>query len=203
MIRRTQLETKEQKIAYMETKMSRPGIARIIVFSVILILLAYFSVGYTYETFNTSLKQQFIDVDDINNINIDGSDFTPGFRILGTGINSFLALMTFGTYAIVILVVSAIFIVPFRFIGLRKNSIVTDTEKKITKAVFAGAVAISIIVSLIITRMTMIVPLLIYTAMWAGMAFCIYVLAIMLHRDRGSGYNDAQIRNNGGGQIDK
>ena len=203
MIRRTQLETKEQKIAYMETKMSRPGIARIIVFSVILILLAYFSAGYTYETFNTSLKQQFIDVDDINNINIDSSDFTPGFRILGTGFNSFLALLTFGTYAIVILVVSAIFIVPFRFIGLRKNSIVTDMEKKTTKAVFAGAVAISIIVSLIITRMTMIIPLMIYTAMWAVMAFCIYVLAIMLHRDRGSGYNDAQIRNNGGGQIDK
>ena len=94
MIRRTQLETKEQKIAYMETKMSRPGIARIIVFSVILILLAFFSVGYTYETFNTSLKQQFIDVDDINNINIDGSDFTLGFRILGTGINSFLAQLS-------------------------------------------------------------------------------------------------------------
>lgn len=159
--------------------MTKTAKARIIIFIIILLVLSYFSVGYTYEVFNVSVENYFIDADNINNINIDGADFTPMFRIMGYGMNTFLGFLMYGLFAVIIGIVSIIFIIPFRFIGLRKQTKITILEKKITLWSFGGIVLLSVCLALILTKGTVIIPLLFYTAIWALPMFFIYVLAIL------------------------
>ena len=162
--------------------MNRTGKIRIAVFIVILLILSCFSVGYTYEIFSTSVNDYFIDTGNTNDVNIDGSDFKIMFCFTEYSVNIFYTFFVYGMYAIVILIVSLVFVIPFRLIGLRKHTKLTDLEINITKWSFIGIIILSVITGLIITKCTVIRPLLIYTAIWAIVIFFIYVLFILKHR---------------------
>lgn len=161
--------------------MNRTGKIRIAVFIVILLILSYFSVGYTYEIFSTSVNDYLIDTGNINDVNIDGSDFTIMFRLMGYCMNTFLGFFMYVIYAIIIVIVSLVFVIPFRLIGLRKSTKLTALEINITKWSFIGIIILSVITGLIITKCTVIIPLLIYTTIWAIVIFFIYVLFILKH----------------------
>lgn len=154
---------------------------RVTIFILILAILSYFSIGYTYETFCTNLDNLKVDVEDIedNSINIDGSDFTLIFRFIGYGVNSFFELVIYAIFTIIIFIVSIVLIVPFKLIVFRKNTIFTPLEIKITKLSFVGVVFLSILISCIITKFTIIIPLLFYTMIWATIVFFVYVLPVL------------------------
>jgi len=159
--------------------MNGAGKIRIAILVVILLGLSYFSVGYAYEIFVSSVKEYFIDTNNINDINIDGADFTMIFRLMGAGLNSILSLFLYGIYAVVVFLASLILVIPFRLIGLRKSTELTALEISITKWVFIVGIILSLIVGVIITRCTVLIPLLIYTAIWALIVFFIYVLSVL------------------------
>jgi hypothetical protein len=75
--------------------MGNSGKIRVVVFSLILIILAYFSIGYTGEIYYSNLKTMPIETDTINDVSIDGEDFTPLFQLLGLGLSSMLALFAY------------------------------------------------------------------------------------------------------------
>lgn len=159
--------------------MNKAGKIRLAVFIAILVILSYFSVGYTYEIFSYSVNNYLIDTGNINDVNIDGSDVTTIFRTIGYGMNTFGRIIVLGINAIVIVIMSLVFAIPFRLIGLRKNTKVSALEINITKWSFIGVTILSVITGLIITKCMVIIPLLIYTALWAMVIFFFYVLFIL------------------------
>ena len=113
--------------------MHTEGKIRIVISIVIFIILAYFSIGYTYELYHFGLEELYIDAGNINDIDITGSDFTPLFRLVGAGVNSFVGFLTAGIYAFVILAVSLILLLPYRLIALNKKREVSEKEGEISK----------------------------------------------------------------------
>ncbi|WP_026835160.1 hypothetical protein [Eubacterium xylanophilum] len=165
--------------------MKKEGIIRIIVITIIFIIFSYFSVGYTYDIFNSGveqLRELHTDADSINNINIDGTDFTPVFRLMGFGVNGFLdiiEIMIYCIFAFIIMMVSLILSILLRFIGLKKAKIVSEKEKIATKWIFLGFIIVSILTGLILTRFTVIIPLLVYTSIWVAISWFMYVRQLM------------------------
>ena len=170
--------------------MPKEGIIRCIILAVILVAFAYLSVGYTYEIARDkgAFDEMKVDVDDIDSVNIDGSDFTPIFQIMGAGVNGMMDLASFLVdciYAMVILVVSLIASVLLRCIGLRKKKhCVCEKEKIITKWMYFGVIGASILLGLILARFTTIIQLLICTAVWVAPSLLIYVLPLLMFKNQ-------------------
>ena len=158
--------------------MKKSGMIRISVFTVILLIFSYFSVGCAHSIFISGTEQMFIDTSNTN-INIDGSDFTLIFRLIGAETNLLIGIFVYGIYAVIVFIVSLVLCIPFRLVGLRKNTVISNRESKITKYIFIGILSVSIITGLILTRFTVIIPLLFYTAIWAVIAFFIYVYPLL------------------------
>ena len=155
--------------------MGNSGKIRVVVFTLILIILAYFSIGYTGEVYYTGLKSVVVDVDDINYISVDGADVTPLCRFLGLGLNSMLAMFAYFVYTLIILLTSIFLLVPLRLIGIKESTIISETEQKISKRIFIGMIFLSLIVGMVLTRGTFILPLCIYTLIWSVMTWLIYI----------------------------
>ena len=158
--------------------MNIQGKIRVAVFTVILIILAYFSVGYTYEIYNVNAEDFLIDTNNIENVNIDGSDFTPIFKMFGIGFNSIWIGITCVLYAFIVLIVSLLLVIPLRFVGIKKDTKITELEQMLSKWLFGGIIFWSVVVGLILTRGTVLVPLLIYTAIWSIVVWLIYIRRI-------------------------
>ncbi|MDD6571240.1 MAG: hypothetical protein PUF12_02505 [Thermoflexaceae bacterium] len=154
--------------------MNREGIIRIVFYSIIVLILLYFSIGYSFEVYRSC--SPIIDVSGAHDIVVDDTDFSPLVMLLGYGVNGVLLFITQGLYAIIILIVSALFFLPFRFIGLNKKNNVTLTEYAIYKYSFIGALILSLIISAILTKFTGLLMIVLYNGIWAIGAFILVIL---------------------------
>ncbi|MCR5122760.1 MAG: hypothetical protein K6B74_10105 [Ruminococcus sp.] len=157
--------------------MDRTAKIRITVFVIILLILAYFSAGYAFSLYSSGAHAHIVDTENMD-VQIDGSDFTPLFQLFGYGINSLLGFLLYGIYAIVIILISLLLIIPFRLISLRKTTVLSAAEYRLSKLILLAVTVLSVLVGLILTHGTYIMPLLIYTAIWAVLALLIYILGI-------------------------
>lgn len=64
--------------------MNRGGIIRIVIWIVIVLILLYFSIGYSYEVFRA--EAALIDPSDTHEITVDNEDFTPVVTLLEYGV---------------------------------------------------------------------------------------------------------------------
>ena len=113
--------------------MSTNAKIRIAAYIVILLILAYFSVSFSYGAYKANMPDSFVDTQNMGNITVDGSDVTPVLGLLGSGANGFMAFLTSVIYMVVIFVVSLILVIPFRLIALNKESEVSRQEADICK----------------------------------------------------------------------
>lgn len=130
---------------------------------VILVLLCYFSVGYSYELYGTSLENL-----GRNNVevNIDGADFSPIIMLIGYGANGILITLLTGVYAVVIAIVGLILLLPFCLIGLSKKRNVTIEEYRIYKNVAIVAYVAAFLVGCVLTHFTGLLTLIFYNTIW-------------------------------------
>ena len=156
--------------------MDKAGTARIIVLAVILIVLSYWAAGSAYGIYTAGKIEQLTNSGEVT---IDGADFTPILDLAGYGANSFIGFLTSVAYGIVIAILSIILTITFRLIAIRNDSVISTLEKRATKWIFISILALSVIISLVITRGSVIIPLLIYSLTWALPAFLIYVLPVI------------------------
>ena len=173
--------------------MKKDGILRIILMNLLMVLFSYFSIGYTYEIFRlgiNGLRELRVPVNAIHPVNVDGQDFTPLFRLLGMVSNGYLSLIELTAYClslitsvVVILVITLILSVLFRVIAKRKITFVSAKEKKYTKISYIGMILLSLGVGLISTHYTVLLPLLLFTAVWALPFLLIYVKLILTYTD--------------------
>ena len=115
------------------------------------------------------MTNMMVDTDDIDNVNIDGSDFTPIIRLLGYGANGLSVLLYFFFVILYVLIIVVLSIIPtllLRYVGLRKKYIVTEDEYNFTKYLYYIAIGISLVISLMLTRFVGIISCLLFNAAW-------------------------------------
>lgn len=163
--------------------MKTEGKIRIAVFAVIMLIFIYLSVGYVYEYGLGRTDLRYVPEAE-NVIIIDGSDFTPIFRLMGMGFNGAMSFVMSIIYALVIVIASLIFLIPFRLIGLGKKRAVSVGEYIIVRRIYIAALILSVIIGGILSRFYGIIPLIVYNAIWALMtlAMCIIPMKKMSER---------------------
>ena len=74
--------------------MQRGGITRVVIYSVIVVLLLYFSIGYSYEVYRGG--SPVIDVSGAHGMVVDGADFSPMVMLFGNGVNGIMLFISQG-----------------------------------------------------------------------------------------------------------
>ena len=164
-------------------RLDKAGKIRLILFVCVLIWCIYWGAGFSYEItrgggLNKGLLGNMVNTSDIDDIYVDGSDFTWAVRLMGYAANGailvvFVILMIL--FMVLITVATIIPIVLLRLLGLNKKYAVTEEEYKLTKYIYLTAIGLSLVISLILTRFTGIIPAVLFTLAWSLVAL-IYVL---------------------------
>lgn len=145
--------------------MGRGEQIRLVIYAVILLIFVYFSIGYSYEVYCTG--SSLIDLSDAHRIVVDNEDFTPIVMLVEYGINEISSFIMQGVYAIIILIISMLSMLPFRFIGLNKKRKITQKEYAIYKYSFIGIFVLALMISVILTRFTELLIIFLYNGIWA------------------------------------
>lgn len=123
--------------------------ARIFSFVAIAACLLYLVLANAWSVRVTT--PQFNYVDDLT---VDGEDFSPIANLLTFGANGVLDFFSMVFSIVAILLVALLLLVPWRYISIRKASVVAEPEWKIAKYTWICFTVLSPIVSLILLRFT-------------------------------------------------
>lgn len=156
------------------------GKIRIAISIVIMMILAYLATGFLYELYRYAIKNAIVDAR-VKDIVLDGSDFTPIFRLLGAGINAFFVMIMTGIYAGAILIGGLILLIPFRLIGLNKKRCIEKQEYKIVKYAYIIILPLSFLTGGALTRFSFLVPLLLLNAIWELLVLVLCVIPLKTH----------------------
>ena len=122
---------------------------RVISLFIIAILLFLSASGYA-----GSIKDAGQQIDYVEDMNVDGSDFSPIANLFITGTNGMLQLLTCIAAVVIMVIDSLILLVPWRLIAIRKDSDISKKEPNIAKAILIIFVVITPVTGFIITHFT-------------------------------------------------
>lgn len=154
--------------------------ARMISLLVIMIVLFAFVLMYVAAFANE--QQQ---IQPVENLNVDGSDFSPIANLFVAGANGLLLLVECLVTSAVMLFFSLLLLVPWRIIAIRKGSAVNNTELKISLVMLAVFAAAALIIGLIISRFTMLTIILFLEFVPTAVYLLLSVLPLYLASKRG------------------
>lgn len=120
--------------------MKNRSLARFVVFALIQVVLCV--LAFVFAAGISSAEPEF---QTDGSIYVDGTDFTPLAQLGGEILNGALSLLALGASFLVTAVISAVLLVPFRFIAVRKDSILTRIEARGTLIVILVCTAVSLI----------------------------------------------------------
>ena len=163
--------------------LDKAGKIRLIIFVCILIWCLYWGIGFSYEIsrgggLTNGLSSNMVDVSNIDDVYIDGSDVTMGVRLLGLAANGAIMIVIVLLMLLFMVLETVATIIPMvllRLIGLNKKYVVTEDEYIITKRIYLISIGLGLVLSLIFTRFTGIIPAVLFTLVWS-LAALIYVL---------------------------
>lgn len=121
---------------------------------VTLILDWIFSVGFIRELYNMMLDESLIQYAD--NINIDGSDFTPLANLAIVGMNGFLIFLSIFFAVLFATILILLFAILLRITTIRKKDIVTKSEVIITRKFLLVSSVLAFIVGILATNIELI-----------------------------------------------
>ena len=122
---------------------------RVISLLIISIFLFLSASGYA-----SSIKNAGQQIDYVEDMDVDGSDFSPIANLFIAGTNGMLQLLTGIVSVIAIVIDSLILLIPWRLISIRKDSEISKKEADIAKAVLIIFVVITPVTNFIITHFT-------------------------------------------------
>ena len=180
-----------EKIKCLDT----PARVRLVFLALILVWCTYLSAGYAYEfSVPDNMKGAFLDVSDSKDVYVDGSDVTFAVVMLGMAGNLMLGvlfLIVFIIYFGIIFFASLIPVLLLRFVGLRKKYTVDEDEAYLARLMYFIFIGLSLVIGLILTRFTSVLPLVVYTAEWA-LVMLIYILGIRKRARENEGDSEAK-----------
>ncbi len=109
-----------------------------------------FSVGYIREIYNAMLGENSIEY--VDNIDIDGSDFTPLANLAVAGFNGAMIFLTVVLAVLFATIFILIFAILLRVTTIRKNDIVTESEVVFTKRLIMVSSVAAFIVGIFSTN---------------------------------------------------
>ncbi len=136
-----------------EIIMNKDLIRRVLLVAVS-ILNWIFSVGYIREIYNIMLGENLIEY--VDNINIDGSDFTPLANLAVAGVNELTVFLTIGSAVLFATIFILIFAILLRVTTIRKKDIVTESEVVFTKWLIMVSSVLAFIVGILFTNIKLI-----------------------------------------------
>lgn len=145
--------------------MKKTSLLRLAAFAVIAGICLIFTVNFAY-TLSSELIRKPIDTENMSDVLVDGSDFTPFFRLLGNTFNSFFLFVYMALNLAMIAVVSVLACTVFRIAAIRRLTSIGSAEMDAARNIYFGAAGTAIVVSLVITRFTYIIPVLLYIGIW-------------------------------------
>lgn len=113
-----------------------------------------FSVGYLREIYDAMLGENSIEYAD--NINVDGSDFTPIANLAVAGANGMMILLTVVLAVLFATIFILIFAILLRVTTIRKKDIVTESEVVFTKRLIIVSSVLAFIVGILSTNIKLI-----------------------------------------------
>lgn len=113
-----------------------------------------FSVGYIREIYNVILGENLIEY--VDNINIDGSDFTSLANLTIAGVNGLTIFLTIGSAILFATIFILIFAILLRVTTIRKKDIVTESEVIFTKWFIIVSSILAFIVGILCTNIKLI-----------------------------------------------
>ena len=105
-----------------------------------------------------AIEQQ--QIQPVDNLNVDGSDFSPIAYLFVAGANGLLLFVECLVTGAVMLVFSLILLVPWRIIAIKKDSEIAKCELNMSLIILAGFAAAALIIGLIISRFTLLTVIL-------------------------------------------
>ena len=115
------------------------GLVRRVLLVAASILNWIFSIGYIREIYNVMLGKNLIKY--VDNINIDGSDFTPLANLTVAGVNGLTIFLVIGSAVLFATIFILIFAILLRVTTIRKQDIVTESEIIFTKWLISSVLA--------------------------------------------------------------
>lgn len=113
-----------------------------------------FSVGYMRDVYNVMLGENLIEY--VDDINIDGSDFTPLANLAVAGANGLMILLAIGLSVLFATIFILIFAILLRVITIRKKDIVTESEVVFTKRLIMLSSVLAFIAGILSTNIKLI-----------------------------------------------
>lgn len=125
--------------------MRKTAVLRFVVFVAVHVMLCVFAVQYAGEySAGVSVAES-----PESGVYVDGTDFTAIFSLMSDSVNGafsvFMAVVYFG----VMTVLSVIFLLPFRFMAVKKYSAITRGENNATLAVIVAGAVLAALAALI------------------------------------------------------
>lgn len=130
------------------------GFVRQVLLVAISILNWIFSVGYIRDIYYALSGENLIEYAD--NINVDGSDFTPLANLAVAGANGMMTLLTIVLAVLFATIFILIFAILLRVTTIRKKDIVTESEVIFTKRFIMVSSILAFIVGILSTNIKLI-----------------------------------------------
>ena len=159
-------------------QIDRAGKIRLVILALISLWCAYCVIAYCHEIYNLGFNGTVIDTGNIGPINIDGSDFTVIFKLLGTGANTLVVLSVFGIYSVVIVILCLIPIFLFWLIAIRKLTTVSAQEAELAQYTIGLGGVISFLGGILITMFRSRFPAVWLSLIWILPSFLIVVIPL-------------------------
>ncbi|MCI8509146.1 MAG: hypothetical protein HFJ06_11365 [Lachnospiraceae bacterium] len=132
----------------------KKSIVRQVLLIVVSILNWIFSVGYIRNIYNVMLNGNIIEY--AENINIDGSDFTPLANLAIAGVNGLAIFLTIGASVFFATIFILIFAILLRVTTIRKKDLVTESEVIFTRRLIVISSVFTFIVGILSTNINLI-----------------------------------------------
>lgn len=123
---------------------------RFIAFCIVVVLLCICSAAYTCEVYG--LMNPAGTADNIKEINIDGEDFTPVFKLGAFFVQGFVAVITLMSYNVFVLIVNVLLFLALRLITIRKAPYISKKEIVLTGKMIWSSLIVSFILSVVLTE---------------------------------------------------
>ena len=122
--------------------------ARMITLTVIVLYLLYGILAYAWE-----IRMQTPQIDAVDSMQIDGSEFAGIANLFIAGTNGFVSFITMILSVMAMIVIALILLVPWRYIAIRRQSVIAREEYVTAKYLWIGFCVCALIGGFIILRL--------------------------------------------------
>ena len=181
-------------------KLDKPARIRLVILALIILWCTYSVIAYTYEIYHLDISQGMVDTKNMGPIWIDGSDFTPIFKALGSGTNGLVILAIYGIYTVAMMVMSVVPMLIYWLAAIRRAENIVWEEAELAKNICGLGGFLGLVIGIGVTGFSTKIPPVWFTLCWLLWAFLLVIIP-MRKRLIPSAAPVTQQQNSNGGQM--